>query len=345
MRLIENASPPAFPAARHSSGLIPAPPSGSGSTDPKSAEAPREPKWRPSLLTIVIVLIAAIGLGAGLYPMTAQWVNSYNQSQAVTDFTRNLGKLDPSAKEQLELAERYNDELTSGALLEANSNVPRGDGRLEAGAPDYWQLLRGTDTGIMGRIKIESIDVDLPIYHGTGEDALLRGAGHLQGSHLPIGGESRHSVITAHRGLANSAMFTRLDEVKAGDRFTLEVLGEVLTYRVTQTKVVSPGDTDTIRPEAGRDLVTLVTCTPLGINTHRILVTGERIAPTPQRDLDAAGERPQVPGFPWWIVWGVLGSGLIAAYLVRSGRTDARLRARRSRQADPQASPLDLEEA
>lgn len=305
------------------------PPSGSGPRErPETALTAR---WSPSVLTVTIVVLAFFGLSAGLYPMTAQWVNSYNQSQIISDFTGSLATLDPSVERQLALAQTYNEALTSGALLQANSSVPQGDGVLDDDAPDYWQMLRGGETGIMGRVRIDSIGVDLPIFHGTGEDSLLRGAGHLEGSHLPIGGDTRHTVITAHRGLANAAMFTRLDEVKQGDTFTLEVLDEVLTYRVTQTKVVNPEDTDTIRPEVGRDLATLVTCTPLGINTHRILVTGERITPTPEKDIVAAGKAPDVPGFPWWGVWGVLGLGLITVYLVRSGWADAKARRKRPR--------------
>lgn len=334
MKLEEVPQATIFPRVAIPSSYTSASPSGLGYDDERSEASRRAPKWRPGFVTILIVIIALAGLGAGLYPMTSQWVSSYNQTRVITDYTTNLGSLDPSVERQLALAEKYNEALTSGALLEANSNVPQSDGQLAGDAPDYWELLRGSETGVMGRVKIDAIGVDLPIYHGTGEDALLRGAGHLQGSHLPIGGESRHSVVTAHRGLANSAMFTDLDKVKEGDTFTLEVLGEVFTYQVMQTKVVDPDDTDTIRPEVGRDLVTLVTCTPLGINTHRILVTGERITPTPKADLDAAGKVPEVPGFPWWAVWGALGLAVIAAYLVRSGRADARLRERRTAAAE-----------
>lgn len=327
--------PMSFPHSSHPGVYPPAPSSGAGPNNSDHEAATATARWRPGMVTIMIVVIALAGLVSGLYPMTAQWVSAYNQSKIITNFNEHLGKLNPSATEQLRLAEQYNEALTSGALLAANANVPKGAGELQGDAPDYWKLLRGSESGVMGRIKIEKIGADLPIYHGTGEDALLRGAGHLEGSHLPIGGESRHSVITAHRGLANAAMFTRLDEVQKGDTFTLEVLGAVLTYQVRDTKVVSPDDTDTIRPEPGKDLVTLVTCTPLGINTHRILVTAERITPTPQKDLDAARKAPEVPGFPWWGVWGVLGVGAITGYFVWSGRLDARVRAQKTFRQEP----------
>lgn len=286
-------------------------------------------------MTIVIVVIAVGGLGAGLYPMSSQWLSSYNQSLIIADYTSGIGDLDPAAIEQLRLAHEYNEALTSGVALAANSHVPEGEGQLNAEVTDYWELLRGNDEGLMGRVRVPSIEVDLPVYHGTSENTLLQGAGHLEGSHLPVGGESTHSVITAHRGLANSRMFTHLNRVGIGDTFTLEILGEVLTYRVVETKVVNPEETDTIRPVIGRDLVTLVTCTPLGVNTHRILVTGERI-PTPASDLDAAGGAPDVPGFPWWAVWAALGIAAAVTYLVYSGFADARVRERRGRRtAEP----------
>lgn len=184
--------------------------------------------------------------------------------------------------------------------------------------------------GLMARVKIPAIDVDLPIYHGTSDAVLLEGVGHLEGSSLPIGGPDTHAVLTAHRGLADAAMFTNLDRVKVGDTFTIEVFGEVLTYRVRETKVVAPEDADALRAVPGEDLVTLVTCTPLGINTHRILVTGERITPTPIEDIAAAGQAPDVPGFPWWAV-GVLAAILVAeGYVWWSGFNDARVRMRQA---------------
>lgn len=301
--------------------------------DGPSMSSARVPRWRPGSLTIAIVGIAFGSLALGIYPITSQWLNSYNQSQIIDDYTTHISELDPSAEEQLALARKYNDALSAGVVVSANSNVAQGDGHLTAEVSDYWQLLDGNEAGLMGRIRVPSINVDLPIYHGTSENTLLQGAGHLEGSHLPIGGDSTHSVITAHRGLATSRMFTDLDRVEVGDTFTIETLGLVLSYEVTSTKVVAPEDTDTIRPVIGKDQVTLVTCTPLGINTHRILVTGERITPTPVKDLTSAGESPDVPGFPWWIVWAVGGTGVITGYLFYSGRADTRTR-QRKRQFD-----------
>ena len=171
----------------------------------------------------------------------------------------------------------------------------------------------------MARLKVPAADIDLPIYHGTDDETLLRGLGHLEGTSLPVGGQGQRTVVTGHRGLAEARMFTDLDKVQVGDTFTFEVFGEVLTYRVFDKKVVNPEETEALRSEPGRDLATLVTCTPLGINTHRILVTGERVYPTPQRDIDAAGAAPDIPGFPWWALGLLGGVSLIGLYIWRSG--------------------------
>ena len=178
----------------------------------------------------------------------------------------------------------------------------------------YADLLRATPTGVMGRLRVPKIAVDLPIYHGTSDAILAKGVGHLEGTSLPVGGASQHSVLTAHRGLPEAELFNDLDGVELGDRFTIEAFGEVLTYEVIDTRVVEPEDTDTLRAVAGEDLVTLVTCTPLGINSHRYLVTGERVTPTPIEDIAAAGQRPDVPGFPWWIA--ILCSAVLLAALL-----------------------------
>ncbi|MEV4668967.1 class C sortase [Microbacterium sp. LWO12-1.2] len=282
-------------------------------------------RWKPGGLTIIIALLALGGLGAGLYPMTAAWITSYNQSQVLVGYESAIADVEPSAQEQLRQAREYNDALSAGVVLGENANIPVGDGTLSDDSLDYSTILSANAAGLMARVKIPRIDVDLPVYHGTSDAVLDRGAGHLEGSHLPVGGIGTRSVITAHRGLANATMFTDLDRVEVGDTITVETFGRVLTYRVRETKVIEPDQTDTLRAEPGADLVTLITCTPLGINTHRILVTGERITPTPEADLTAAGQEPVIPGFPWWAVLGGGGTLLISAYLLRQGFADARM--------------------
>lgn len=278
-------------------------------------------RWKPSALTIAITAVALIALTTALYPMTASWLSAVNQAQVIDGYERKLQDGKPSPEEQLKLAEQYNAALNAGVDLLANTNVPVGTVAENSSGLDYNRMLSLDAAGLMGRVKIPAIDVDLPIYHGTSDATLLKGAGHLEGSHLPVGGSSTRSVITAHRGLADATMFTDLNKVVRGDRITLEVFGRTLSYRVTSIEVIDPEDTGSLRPVPGKDLVTLVTCTPLGINTQRILVTGERITPTPQADLEQAG-KPADAGFPCWAPLALAGVALAGTYLWRQGLSD-----------------------
>lgn len=289
-----------------------------------------QPRWKPSWLTWMVVACGVLGLLVILYPTAAAWVTQFNQSKVTQSYANMVDRSNPDARQQLKQAHEYNDALSSGVELEANGNVPVGTGTSSDSAIDYNQTLSVDGTGLMARLLIPSIDVDLPIYHGTDDETLLQGVGHLEGSHLPIGGEGTQSVLTAHRGLASATMFSDLDKVVKGDSLTVQVFGEVLTYRVTNTRVVAPEDTDSLRPVAGKDLMTLITCTPVGINTHRILVTAERTTPTPVAELDRAHAAPSVPGFPWWAVIAAGVFSIIGLYLWRAGRTDARLLAARA---------------
>lgn len=268
-------------------------------------------------------MIALIGLLAVTYPSAASWFAQANQSQVITNYLTEVHEVEPDRFAQLEAARNYNDALSSSAVLEPNTHLPSSGGSSSNTALEYDQMLMVNASGLMGRVQIPSIDVDLPIFHGTSDEVLLRGAGHLQGTSLPVGGESTHTVITAHRGLASATMFTNLNRVELGDTFTIGVFDEVLTYRVIETQVIAPTETEHLRVEAGRDLATLVTCTPLGINSHRIVVTGERVHPTPQSDIEQATSTPEIPRFPWWSVWLVSGLGLIAAYVWWAGRPQA----------------------
>lgn len=273
-------------------------------------------RWRPSVWAVVAGVVVWLGMCVFLYPMTASWISQYNQSKIISGYgaQANSSKLVPSAAQQLADAQRYNDALKSGAAVEAGKWLPTGQG-IDTSGLDYSQLLRTDDSGVMGRIRIPSIQVDLPIYHGTDDATLLKGVGHLQGTSLPIGGDGTHAVLTGHRGLASATMFTNLDKVKIGDTFSITVLTDTLTYKVVSTTVVNPDQTQTLRPVAGKDLVTLITCTPLGINTQRILVTGERIQPTPASDVTAAHQKPKVPTFPWWMVIFAAGTAAIGVYI------------------------------
>ncbi len=298
-------------------------------TRASSIQKHRRPRaWRLSISALVTSIMAVTGMGLLAYPTAASWVSQYNQSKVTADYSAQVDEARPDAKTQIAQAHAYNDALSAGAVLEANNHVPTGAGSSSDNSLSYASILKANDEGLMARLKIPSISLDLPVYHGTADDTLLKGLGHLEGTSLPVGGEGTRSVITGHRGLAEATMFTHLDKVKHGDSLIIEVFGEVLTYRVTSTKVVEPEETEALRTEAGKDLLTLVTCTPLGINTHRILLTGERIYPTPAKDVAAAGKRPEVPAFPWWAVALVAGLVVVGLYLWRSGYAAARAKER-----------------
>jgi len=276
-------------------------------------------RWRPGWLLILTIVVAVIGATILAYSPAASWLASYNQSLVVSRYNQSIAHVKPRASEQLAEARRYNSDLSAGAVLERNTRVPTGSGSNAGKVYDYWRLLN-TPNGTMSRIQIPKIGVDLPIYHGTSDASLLKGAGHLQGTSLPVGGTSTHAVITAHRGLAEATMFTELDKLRLGDRFILTTFGRVLAYRVISTRVVAPEDTTTLWQRTGEDLVTLVTCTPLGINSQRILVTGERVTPAPASAVARGHEAPAGPGFPWWAAAFAGAAAASGGYLWWSGR-------------------------
>lgn len=285
---------------------------------------PKRRSWRFGWLNLSIALFLCAGVALLLYPGAASWVSQRNQSNVVSDQTRaNSERARSDIDAALDEAHRYNDLLESGAILSSGAHVAEGIG-LAGPQLDYWKVLTARPTGALARLQIPSIDLDLPVYHGTADATLLRGVGHLQGTSLPVGGEGTRAVLTGHRGLADATMFTNLNRVKEGDVFSVSVLGEVFSYRVFEILTVAPEDTEEIRAVPGRDLMTLITCTPLGVNTHRILVTGERIDPAPAAAIDALGADPEIPGFPWWIPLGVAGIGAVAVWYWRSGYATVR---------------------
>jgi sortase A len=285
-------------------------------------------RWRLPLLPLLVAVSVIGGSGLLLYPAAAAWFSAVEQSQKIDKLTQGIKDLGAETlRERIAEARDYNQGLSgAGAAVAANERLPLAN-EPQADKQKYLDMLRGDSEGLMARIRIPSIDVDLPIYHGTSETVLEHGIGHLEGTALPVGGPSTHSVVTGHRGLATSELFSNLDKVAVDDTFTIEVFDEILTYRVIETLVVEPQDTESLLIQPGKDLLTLVTCTPLGINSHRILVTGERVIPTPQSDVDAAGQKPDVPGFPWWMY--IAGGVVVSAgtYVWLSGRPPRVLRA------------------
>ena len=217
---------------------------------------------------IFLTLGFLVGICILLYPAFSDFWNSKTQSRAITDYESVLDNLDENEYSAIfERAHAYNK-----ALYE--TNYPLMDYK---NVPGYYDTLRITDNDMIGYLKIDRIGVELPIYHGTSDDVLNRGVGHLEGSSLPIGGENTHSIMSAHRGLPSSKLFTDLDRMEIGDTFQIIILDQVLTYQVDFIKVIEPTDVSDLQIIEGGDYCTLFTCTPYGINTHRLLVRGVRI--------------------------------------------------------------------
>lgn len=277
-------------------------PNNGGVKNQKTKTTSTQKKWRFSKSCIIPALLLLASFASLIYPHAAMWLSQYHMSEVAAEYAKLITHAVPAPHEQLRRAREYNQKLSSGAIYEANTNIPTSHGETSDASQDYWDQLKANDDGLMARLRIKKIDLDLPVYHGTEDATLLKGLGHLRGTSLPVGGKGTRSVITGHRGLASAEMFTRLDEIGKGDTFTIEVFDEILTYKVVDKIVVNPDETKKIAAVPGKDLVTLITCTPLGINTQRILVTGERVVPTPAADKALRGKKPDVPRFPWWVL-------------------------------------------
>lgn len=229
-------------------------------------------------MNIILVLVFIIGLSVMLYPIVSDYWNSRTQSRAVATYNETVESMDYEERDRmLEAAEEYNVKLLG--LETPFVNYDQIDG--------YEELLDVSGTGIMGYVTIPKIDVELPIYHGTDDAVLQVAAGHLKGSSLPVGGAGTHSVLSAHRGLPSASLFTDLDEMEEGDTFTITVLDRSMTYQVDQIRIVEPQEIEELRIDPAEDYVTLMTCTPYGINSHRLLVRGVRTA-----DADAGDYVP-----------------------------------------------------
>ena len=282
-------------------------------------------KWR--LLTIAPPILLLAGILVLLYPVFATQYNNQRQERIASEFSAVADQAGPDAvAESLRRADEYNLKASESPILDPWLDAQRPG---TAQYQDYLSQLNLND--VMATIKIPSIDVNLPIYHGTDTATLDKGIGHLFGTALPVGGESTHTVLTGHTGLGNATMFDQLTSVKMGDYFYIETAGRHLKYQVTDIRVVLPTETESLNKVEGKDLATLITCTPYGINTHRLLVTGERV---PMDDDAVAAEAAQVKGSvmkPWMIA--VLAS--VAVILTVTGILW--LRSRKRKDEEPQA--------
>lgn len=224
-------------------------------------------KHKKSTIALILVLLA--GLSLMLYPLVSDLWNETRQSRAIADYTQAVAAMDDQSYRQLlRDAQAYNAELLDhpDRFYPTEEEISRYEG-----------LLNVAGSGVMGYVEIPSIQVLLPIYHGVDEAVLQTAIGHIEGTSLPVGGESTHCVISGHRGLPSAKLFTDLDQLDLGDTFRLRILDEVLTYEVDQIRIVEPDDLSLLEIEPGEDLCTLVTCTPYGVNSHRLLVRGRRV--------------------------------------------------------------------
>ncbi len=282
--------------------------------------------WAMRIITIVL-LIAAIAVAC--FPLALQFESDRNLAATTATTAKEVaGWPYPQAEDKLTAARTYNKKLAESGqpiLGEAVDPFSAAQGGSQASGEDSaskkdkeYQSLLNTGNGVMGAIKVPKQSINLPIYHGTSEEALASGAGHLYGTSLPVGGKSTHSVITGHRGLVEALMFTRLDEVKEGDFFYIEVMGETLGYKVDRISVILPDDTSKLKIVPGEDRVTLMTCTPYGVNTHRLLISGHRVAipmpaPEPNDVLDARN-------IALGVGLGILAAGLFIIWLADDTR-------------------------
>ena len=282
---------------------------------------------------ILVIIIFLAGLSLLLYPFVANKWNTYRQSRLISSYEEvvsektEAGAIDYEA-EWLK-AQQYNDELMP-MILPDSFAIAEAEGEDE----EYMAALNLAGDGIMGTVEIPKIGITLPIYHTTEEEVLERAAGHLEGSSLPIGGENTHAVISAHRGLPSAALFTDLDQLETGDHFLIHVLDETLCYEVDQILTVEPNDTSALQVEDGEDLVTLLTCTPYGVNSHRLLVRGHRV---PYEETVVAEEEAPLAAVSLhtnYLLWVFVGLGVTALFILALFLFDRRARKKRQKERE-----------
>lgn len=276
---------------------------------PRHAEEP--PRHRAAVNLLVPLLLVLAGVSVLLYPVVATQFNNVKQQQFAARYNSQVQEASPDVlAQQLERAHAYNSTLSGVPILdpylEDVSKAPS-----SGSYSNYLHTLDAFDA--MARIRVPSGQIDLPVYHGTSQETLARGAGHLYGTSLPVGGDNTHAVLTSHTGLSSATLFDHLTQVKIGDLMYVDVYGQTLAYQVDSIKVVLPTQTDDLRVVPGKDLLTLFTCTPYAVNTHRLLVTGHRVPFTAAASAPATPVSSLLRLQPW--MYGLLG-GAVAVLLL-----------------------------
>lgn len=247
----------------------------------------KKKKKQSKILTIILIIIFLVGLSVMLYPTVSNYINTKHQSYAIAKYDEQINNMDDTRyNEIMGQAHDYNERLKQlSSPLTSKDGLPS----------DYNSVLDITGTGIMGYVTIPQIQIQLPIYHGTSEAVLNIAVGHLEGSALPVGGEGNHAVLSAHRGLPSAKLFSDLDKLVVGDLFTVTILNEVLTYEIDRILIVKPYEMENLARENGQDYITLLTCTPYGVNTHRLLVRGKRIeTEAPEMQVRVSADAVQI---------------------------------------------------
>lgn len=280
---------------------------------------------KKKISTILFVIIFLAGLSLLLYPFIANEWNNYRQKRLISTYESQVSELEEEGAIDYEAewkrAEAYNKALLPSILPDSFAIASAAD------EPDkeYMSCLNITDDGMMGIVEIPKINIKLPIYHTTDEDVLAKAAGHLEGSSLPIGGENSHAVISAHRGLPSAALFTDLDKLKEGDHFLIHVLDDTLCYEVDQISVVEPEETNSLAVEEGEDLVTLLTCTPYGVNSHRLLVRGHRVPYNPEEIQENETGNTPFSFHTNYLLWVLVGLGITGIFILILYRRERKL--------------------
>ena len=265
------------------------------------------------VVRIILIVGFCVGLIISLYPLISNIYSRRNQIQVINDYTEDIKEIDTKqiAKE-LELANAYNRKLNQTIVL----TDPFDPSAIDMADDAYYDILNYTDDGVMAYINIPKIDVNLPIYHGTDSEHMLKGVGHLVGTSFPVGGVDTHAVLSAHSGLSTAELFTNLADLKKGDLFYIHVLDDVLAYEVDKINVVKPDETNDLKIVPGQDYVTLVTCTPYGINSHRLLVRGHRVEYDPDLEKQESKKANNDVWFKEYIKSIVSGIGIIVLIII-----------------------------
>lgn len=268
---------------------------------------------KKNVVRIILIVGFCVGLIISLYPLISNIYSRKNQMDVINKYQEDIEKIDgQEMANELELANAYNRKLNQTIVL----TDPFDPSAIDMADDVYYDILNYTDDGVMAYINIPKIDVNLPIYHGTDSEHMLKGVGHLVGTSFPVGGIDTHAVLSAHSGLSTAELFTNLADLKKGDLFYIHVLDDVLAYEVDKINVVKPDETNDLKIVPGQDYVTLVTCTPYGINSHRLLVRGHRVEYDPDLEKQESKKANNDVWFKEYIKSIVNGIGIIVLIII-----------------------------